>query len=180
MNQFETDRASYQLAAPGTVRLARMPLRTLFANSFCLHYFQPRVYPERSRRASTVQRPEPNRHKTKLNPIQLIENKQRRSPQIATKSRFFAGRCLHPGCLDSRLRCGASFQPLTSSFQLRFSESGGLDRSPDTGPLELYSLHEMTVAKPQLQQNTTQTQFLPATEMHFLRCLALSTFDCQL
>jgi hypothetical protein len=31
----------------------------------------------------------PNRYKTKLNPTQLIENKQRRSPQIATKSRFF-------------------------------------------------------------------------------------------
>jgi hypothetical protein len=31
----------------------------------------------------------PNRYKTKLNPIQLVENKRREPLQIATKMRFF-------------------------------------------------------------------------------------------
>jgi hypothetical protein len=38
---------------------------------------------------------------------------------------------------------------------------------------DFFSLHETTVANSQLSQNTTQTQFLPATKMHFSALSAL-------
>jgi hypothetical protein len=91
----------------------------------------------------------PNRYTTKLNAIQLIENKQRRSPQIATKSRFFAGRCVDHGRPD---------------------EASGTDVRC------LYSGAQAYRTKPQHQneQNSTQvTENKPgarrqaATEMHF-------------
>jgi hypothetical protein len=66
MDQFKTDRASYQLAS-----------RNPFVFNTISFW--------------------PDRHTQKLNPVQLIENKRLRSPQIATKSRFSAVRCLHPG-----------------------------------------------------------------------------------
>jgi Cof subfamily protein (haloacid dehalogenase superfamily) len=61
------------------------------------------TFPERSKalhmRDFAVCEPptEPNRDTTKLNRTQLIENKRRRSPQIATKIHFSAMRYLHSG-----------------------------------------------------------------------------------
>jgi hypothetical protein len=115
MRELKTDRASgpdfseASSGAPGTA--CRAPT-ACFSNSFCLHYLQPR--------ASSLQIPESNRYTTKLNPIQLIENKRWRARQIATKSRFSGVRCGHSGGLIHGPETGARcLNPVVRGLELR-------------------------------------------------------------
>jgi hypothetical protein len=92
----------------------------------------------------------PDRYTTKLNPTQLVENKRRRSRQIATKSRF-----------------------------LRRLHSGGLVHGPETGArcLDPGSPSQAHRIKPQHQNEQSSTQVTEnkpgarrqaATQMHVL------------
>jgi hypothetical protein len=113
MDQFKTDRASYQLASRNSFAFNTIGFLT-------------------------------NRHTTKLNPIQLVENKRWRSPQIATKSHFFApsaSRSSRPG-----------LNPLL--------------RLPRTKPQ-----HQNEQNSTQVTENKPEARRQAATQMHVLRLL---------
>jgi hypothetical protein len=106
-----------------------------------------------------------NRHKRKLNWAHLIENKQRSSVQIATKSHFFQQKEKSGEVGEFRFSESARW-----SRRSGIPASRKLDESPDTGlpePTRYTKLHKTTVAKRQPTENNKEPNLCSIQKWQF-------------